>query len=62
MEKEYKFDIKKYAHHHKKFPWQLMIRIIIASLLFLGLYYAYNLNEPNKKIKNEQEIEIEILN
>ena len=36
LEEEMKLDLKRYKGHHRKFPWALIIRIVVA-LVTIGI-------------------------
>ena len=61
-EEEYQIDLRRFARFKRKFPWQLIIKIIIAGLI-LGLLYLgskWLINKTDNQDKEDNGIEVDV--
>lgn len=54
-----KLDIRKFKRHQRKYPWSLIIKILMASII-IGLLVYLNKILDDKKPEDRKEIEVEI--
>lgn len=58
-----KVDLKKFKGHYRKFPWALIIRVIVAcisiGIIFVMVKSVAELKEKKQKDKERDEIQIE---
>lgn len=61
-EEEKQVDLKKFKGHHRKFPWTLLLKIIIVSGFIAMIFYVTGAIEESKskRIEKKPDLEIEI--
>ena len=59
-EEKIEVDFKKFKGHHRKFPWGLIIRIIVAGISIAIIFFLVQFLDETRKNRLEETPQIEI--